>query len=38
MEYPPRLSISQMVNALKTFSSRRYGQDGLTIPKDKTAL
>jgi putative transposase len=26
IEYPPKLSISQMVNALKGVSSRRYGQ------------
>jgi REP element-mobilizing transposase RayT len=28
IEYPPKLSISQIVNALKGVSSRRYGQAG----------
>lgn len=32
IEYPPKLSISQMVNALKGVSSRRYGQAGLPKP------
>lgn len=38
VEYPPRLSISQIVNALKGVSSRRYGQAGLPKPKGKVAL
>ncbi len=37
IEYPPKLSVSQMVNALKGVSSRRYGQAGLPKP-DKEAL
>jgi putative transposase len=28
IEYPPKLSLSQIVNALKGVSSRRYGQAG----------
>lgn len=32
LEYPPKLSVSQMVNALKGVSSRRYGQAGLPRP------
>jgi putative transposase len=28
IEYPPKLSISQIANALKGVSSRRYGQAG----------
>jgi len=32
IEYPPKLSISQMVNALKGVSSRRYGQAGYPKP------
>ncbi|MEH2450427.1 IS200/IS605 family transposase [Nostoc sp.] len=32
IEYPPKLSISQMVNALKGVSSRRYGQSGYKKP------
>lgn len=32
IEYPPKLSISQIVNALKGVSSRRYGQAGKTKP------
>lgn len=32
IEYPPKLSISQMVNALKGVSSRRYGQAGYKKP------
>jgi putative transposase len=38
LEYPPKLSISQMVNALKGVSSRRYGQAGLPKPKGGIAL
>ncbi len=34
LEYPPKLSVSQMVNALKGVSSRRYGQAGLIKPSD----
>lgn len=32
IEYPPKLSISEIVNALKGVSSRRYGQAGLPKP------
>ncbi len=32
IEYPPKLSISQIVNALKGVSSRRYGQAGHEKP------
>ena len=32
IEYPPKLSISQIVNALKGVSSRRYGQAGHKKP------
>ncbi|MEH2066455.1 MAG: IS200/IS605 family transposase [Nostoc sp.] len=32
IEYPPKLSISQIVNALKGVSSRRYGQAGYEKP------
>ena len=32
IEYPPKLSISQIVNALKGVSSRRYGQSGNKKP------
>jgi putative transposase len=38
LEYPPKLSISQMVNALKGVSSRRYGQAGFKKPFGKEAL
>jgi putative transposase len=38
IEYPPKLSISQMVNALKGVSSRRYGQAGFKKPDGKEAL
>lgn len=38
IEYPPKLSISQMVNALKGVSSRRYGQAGHPKPYGKDAL
>jgi len=38
IEYPPKLSVSQIVNALKGVSSRRYGQAGLKKPYDKDAL
>ncbi len=32
IEYPPKLSISQIANALKGVSSRRYGQAGYKKP------
>jgi putative transposase len=32
IEFPPKLSVSQIVNALKGVSSRRYGQAGYTKP------
>jgi putative transposase len=32
IEYPPKLSISQMVNSLKGVSSRRYGPAGYQKP------
>jgi putative transposase len=38
IEYPPKLSISKIVNALKGVSSRRYGQAGFRKPHGKTAL
>lgn len=38
IEYPPKLSISQIVNALKGVSSRRYGQAGYAKPYGKDAL
>ena len=38
IEYPPKLSISQIVNALKGVSSRRYGQLGYPKPYGKKAL
>lgn len=38
IEYPPKLSLSQIVNALKGVSSRRYGQAGLPKPCGKDAL
>jgi putative transposase len=38
IEYPPKLSVSKIVNALKGVSSRRYGQAGFKKPYDKTAL
>jgi putative transposase len=38
LEYPPKLSISQMVNSLKGVSSRRYGQAGLPKPYGKATL
>ena len=37
IEFPPKLSVSQMVNALKGVSSRRYGQAGYPKPYDKGA-
>ncbi|MBD2150960.1 IS200/IS605 family transposase [Pseudanabaena sp. FACHB-1277] len=38
IEYPPKLSVSLIVNALKGVSSRRYGQAGYTKPYGKDAL
>jgi putative transposase len=38
IEYPPKLSISQIVNILKGVSSRRYGQAGYPKPHGKDAL
>ena len=38
IEYPPKLSISAMVNALKGVSSRKYGQGGFPKPYGKEAL
>jgi putative transposase len=32
IEYPPKLSVSQIVNSLKGVSSRRYGQAGFKKP------
>lgn len=32
IEYPPKLSVSQLVNSLKGVSSRRYGQSGFPKP------
>jgi putative transposase len=38
IEFPPKLSVSQMVNSLKGVSSRRYGQAGYKKPYGKDAL
>lgn len=38
IEFPPKLSISQIVNTLKGVSSRRYGQAGYPKPYGKQAL
>lgn len=38
VEYPPKLSVSKIMNALKGVSSRRYGQAGFKKPYGKTAL
>jgi len=38
IEYPPKLSVSQMVNSLKGVSSRMYGKSGLPKPHGKDAL
>ena len=38
IEYPPKLAISQIVNALKGVSSRRYGQAGYPKPYGQKAL
>jgi putative transposase len=37
-EYPPKLSVSKILNALKGVSSRRYGQAGFKKPYGKSAL
>lgn len=36
LEYPPKLSISVLVNSLKGVSSRRYGQAGYPQPSTQT--
>lgn len=36
IEYPPKLSVSQIVNSLKGVSSRRYGQVGLPKPQQQS--
>ena len=38
IEYPPKLSVSKMVNAFKGVSSRRYGQAGFKKPRNGQAL
>lgn len=38
IEFPPKLSVSQIVNSLKGVSSRRYGQAGYPKPYGKDAL
>ncbi|MEG4317741.1 MULTISPECIES: IS200/IS605 family transposase [unclassified Microcoleus] len=38
IEYPPKLSISAIVNALKGVSSRKYGQEGFDKPYGREAL
>jgi putative transposase len=38
IEFPPKLSVSQMVNTLKGVSSRRYSQEGYLKPYGKSAL
>ncbi len=38
IEYPPKLSVSQLVNSLKGVSSRRYGQAGHLKPYGRKAL
>lgn len=38
IEYPPKLSVSQIVNSLKGVSSRQYGKAGYTKPDGKDAL
>jgi len=38
VEYPPKLSISQLVNSFKGVSSRRYGQAGFKKPYGENAL
>ncbi|BAC07952.1 IS200/IS605-like element ISTel2 family transposase [Thermosynechococcus vestitus] len=36
IEYPPKLSLSQIVNALKGVSSRRYGKAALPKPHEES--
>lgn len=36
IEYPPKLSVSLIVNSLKEVSSRRYGQAGLQKPQQQS--
>lgn len=38
IEFPPKLSVSQIVNTLKGVSSRKYGQSGHPKPYGKNAL
>ena len=38
IEYPPKLSVSKIVNALKGVSSRKYGQAGFKKPHNGKAL
>jgi putative transposase len=38
VEYPPKMSVSQILNSLKGVSSRRYGQAGFRKPRDSSAL
>jgi putative transposase len=38
LDYPPKLSISQIVNSLKGVSSRRYAQAGYPKPDGKDVL
>ncbi len=38
IEFPPKLSVSKIVNALKGVSSRRYGQAGYPKPDGKQSL
>lgn len=38
VEYPPKLSISTLVNSLKGVSSRQYGKAGLPKPYSEKAL
>lgn len=38
IEYPPKLSVSQIVNSLKGVSSRMYGKAGFKKPYGKDAL
>jgi putative transposase len=35
IEYPPKLSVSQITNALKGVSSRKYGQKGFRKPSEE---
>ena len=38
IEYPPKLSISQIANAVKGVSSRRYGQAGYKKPHPESSV